>query len=64
MSQGESLWHVVIFESGREDFSHAILGQANANLEILHVTWVFCAIGSAAVIGMDTPITHVCSARE
>ena len=64
MSQGESLWHAVIFESGGEDFSHAILGQANADLEILHVTRVFCEIGSAAVVGMNTLITHVCSAGE
>jgi hypothetical protein len=41
MSQGESFWHTVILESRGEDFGHAILGQADADLELLHVAWVF-----------------------
>lgn len=64
MSQGECLRHGVIFESGRENFSHAILGQANADLELLHITWVLWASGSGAVIRLNVLITYVYSARE
>ena len=41
MPQGEGLGNATIFEIGREDFSHTILGQADTNFEFLHVTWVF-----------------------
>jgi hypothetical protein len=41
MSQGESFRHIVILESRGEYFSHAIFGQADADLELLHVTWMF-----------------------
>lgn len=64
MSQGECLWHGVIFESGRENFSHAILGQANADLELLHITWVLWAFESGAVIRLNALITYVYSARK
>jgi len=64
MSQGECLWYGVIFESGRENFSHAILGQANADLELLHITWVLWAFGSGAAIGLNALFTYVYSARR
>jgi len=64
MSQGECLWHGVIFESGRENFSHAILGQANANFELLHITWVLWTFESGAIIGLNALITYVYSARK
>ncbi len=41
MPQGESFWYTVILESRGEDFSHAILGQANADFKLFHVAWVF-----------------------
>ena len=64
MSQGECLWHGVIFESGRENFSHAILGQADADLELLHIAWVFWEFGSGAVIRLKALITYVYNARK
>ena len=41
MSQGESFRHTVVLESRVEYFSRAIFGQADADLELLHVTWMF-----------------------
>jgi hypothetical protein len=41
MSQGKSFWHAVILQGGGEDFGHAILGQTDADFELLHVAWVF-----------------------
>ena len=41
MSQSERFRHVIILESRGEDFGHAVLGQADADLELFHVAWVF-----------------------
>ncbi len=41
MSQGESFRHAVILESRGEDFGHATHGQAYADFELFHVTWMF-----------------------
>ena len=41
MTQGEGFWQAVVLQSRREDFAHAVLGRANANLELLHVAWMF-----------------------
>jgi hypothetical protein len=64
MSQGKCLRNGVIFESRRENFSHAVLGKANANLELLHITWVRWTFESDAVIRLNALITYVYSARE